>query len=78
MLAMNYTQFRKDLNANLDKVIDDCEPMVVTRKENKNVVIISEEAYHNMLENMHLVGNHANYNWLMESKTQLDRHASST
>lgn len=73
MLAMNYTQFRKQLKANLDKVVDDCEPIVVTRKENRNVVIISEEAYNNMLENMHLVGNHANYNWLMESKAQLEQ-----
>ena len=45
---------------------------MVTRKENKNVVIISEDAYNNMLENMHLLGNKANYDWLMESKVQLE------
>ena len=33
-------------------------------RDNKNVVMISEEAYHNMLENMHLMGNKANYAWL--------------
>ena len=77
MLAMNYAQFRKELKTNLDKIVDNCEPIVVTRKENRNVVIMSEEAYENMLENMHLLGNKANYDWLMDSKTQLDQHMAS-
>ena len=34
--------------------------------------MISEETYNNMLENMHLLGNEANYRWLMESKRQLE------
>ena len=34
--------------------------------------MISEETYNNMLENMHLLGNEANYSWLMESKRQLE------
>ncbi len=33
--------------------IDDLEAVVVIRRENKNVVMISEAAYNNMLENMH-------------------------
>lgn len=77
MLAMNYAQFRKELKTNLDKIVDNCEPIVVTRKENRNVVIMSEEAYENMLENMHLLGNKANYDWLMDSMTQLDQHMAS-
>lgn len=77
MLAVNYTQFRNEMKSNLDKVTDDFETVVVTRKENKNVVIISETAYNNMLENMHLLGNKANYDWLMESKAQLERSEAS-
>lgn len=57
----------------MDKVTDDYETMIVTRKNNKNVVMISEESYNNMLENLHLVGNKANYDWLMESKKQLEQ-----
>lgn len=73
MLALNYTQFRNEMKRHLDKVTDDFETVVVTRKKNKNVVIIAEEAYNNMLENMHLLGNKANYDWLMESKAQLEQ-----
>lgn len=55
----------------MDKVSDDFETLIVTRKKNKNIVMISEETYNNMMENMHLIGNEENYKWLMESKRQL-------
>ena len=72
MIAVNYTQFRNEMKSHMDLVTDDYETMIVTRKENKNVVIISEEAYNNLLENIHVMGNKANYDWLMESKKQLE------
>lgn len=72
MIAVNYTQFRNEMKSHLDLVTDDFEAVVVTRKENKNVVIISEETYNNLLENIHVMGNKANYDWLMESKKQLE------
>lgn len=78
MIAVNYTQFRNQMKKHMDLVTDDYEPIVVTRKENKNVVIISEDAYNNMLENMHVLGNKVNYDWLMKSKEQLENgHAKS-
>lgn len=72
MLAVNYTNLRDNMKACLDKVTDDYETMIVTRKNNKNVVIVSEDAYNNMLENMHVMGEKTNYDWLMESKRQLE------
>ena len=72
MIAVNYTQFRNEMKRHMDLVTEDYETMVVTRKENKNVVILSEETYNNLLENMHVMGNKSNYDWLMESKKQLD------
>ena len=72
MLAVNYTQFRNEMKSHMDLVTDDYETVIVTRKENKNVVILSEETYNNLLENMHVMGNKSNYDWLMESKKQLD------
>ena len=56
----------------MDQVTDDYETMIVTRKNNKNVVMMSEEAYNNLMENIHVMGNKANYDWLMESKEQLE------
>ncbi len=73
MLAINYTTLRKNMKRYLDKVTDDYETMIVTRKDNKNVVIISEESYNNLLENIYVTGNKVNYDWLMESKMQLEK-----
>lgn len=72
MLAVNYTNLRDNMKTYMDKVTDDYETMIVTRKNNKNVVMISEETYNNMMENIHVMGTKANYDWLMESKAQLE------
>lgn len=73
MLAVNYTNLRDNMKAYMDKVTDDFETMIVTRKDNKNVVMISEETYNNLMENAYLLGNKANFDWLMESKLQLEK-----
>ncbi len=72
MLAINYTNLRDNMKTYMDKVTDDYETMIVTRKNNKNIVMISEEAYNNLIENVYVMGNKANYDWLMESKKQLE------
>ena len=71
MIAVNYSQVRENLKTYMDKATNDFETIIVTRKE-KNVVIISEEAYNNLLENAYLLKDKANYDWLMESKKQLE------
>ena len=73
MLAVNYTNLRDNMKTYMDKVTDDYETMIVTRKDNKNVVMLSEESYNNLMENIYVMGNKANYDWLMESKAQLER-----
>lgn len=72
MLAVNYTNLRDNMKTYMDKVTDDYETVIVTRKDNKNVVMISEEAYNNLMENVHVMGNKVNYDWLIESKAQLE------
>lgn len=72
MLAVNYTNLRDNMKMYMDKVTDDYETMIVTRKDNKNVVMISEESYNNLMENIHVMGNKDNYDWLMKGKAQLE------
>ena len=72
MLAVNYSTLRDNMKSYMDRVTDDYETMVVTRKDNRNIVMMSEESYNNLMENLHVLGNRANYNWLMESKRQLE------
>lgn len=73
MIATNYSTLRENMKLLLDKVTDDYEIITVTRKDNKNVVIMSEEEYNNLLENMYIVADRANHDWIMQSKSQLDK-----
>lgn len=78
MLAVNYTNLRENMKSYMDRVTDDYETMIVTRKDNKNIVMLSEESYNNLMENVHVMGNKFNYDWLMESKVQLEKGNVST
>lgn len=49
MLAVNYSTIRSNLKDYCDKVTDSQETVIVTRKGEKNVVILSLEKY-NQLE----------------------------
>ena len=73
MIALNYSQFRENMKANLDLVTDDYETLIITRKDKKNAVIMSEEMYNNLMENIYIMSNKNNYYWLMESKRQLEK-----
>ena len=72
MLTVNYTNLRENMKSYMDKVTDDYETIIVTRKVNKNIVMLSEETYNNLMENIYVMGNKNNYDWLMESKAQLE------
>lgn len=72
MIAVNYTHLRENMKSYMDDVTDNYETVIVTRKDNKNVVMISEEIYNNLMENLHIMEDKANYDWLMESKKQLE------
>jgi antitoxin YefM len=72
MLAVNYTNLRENLKKYCDKVNDDYETIIVTRKNNKNVVMISQEEYNNLLENDFIMSNKAYYDRLIKSKEQVE------
>jgi len=74
MKAVNYSSMREQFKEYCDQVSDNCETIIVTRKNNRNVVIISEDSYNNMLENLSIVGNRANYERLLKAKTQIDQN----
>jgi len=50
MLAVNYSTIRNNLKGYCDKVTEDDETVIVTRKDEKNVVIISLEQYNEMMK----------------------------
>ena len=70
MLAVNYSTLREKMKTLFDMVTNDYEVLTVTRKNNANVVVLSEETYNNLLENAYICSDKANYEWLIESKKQ--------
>ena len=48
MLAVNYSTIRENLKSYCDKVSDQNETVIVTRKGEKNVVIISLDEWNSM------------------------------
>lgn len=73
MLATNFTNVRNNFKEYCDMVIDNAQPIIVTRKDDKNVVLISLDEYNNMQENMHIFGNQEYVERLLESKAQIEQ-----
>lgn len=48
MLAVNYSTIRENLKSYCDRVTDDKETVIVTRKGEKNVVIISLDEWNEL------------------------------
>lgn len=72
MTAVNYSTLRADMKHYMDAVSDNFDTVVVTRKgSDRNIVMISEETYNNLLENAYIRADNANYSWLLESRNQL-------
>ena len=50
MLAVNYSTIRNNLKTYCDKATDNGETVIVTRKGEKNVVILSLEKYNQIMK----------------------------
>lgn len=50
MVAVNYSTIRKNLKDYCDKATDENETVIVTRKDEKNVVLISLEQYNYVMK----------------------------
>ena len=73
MMAVNYSTYGADMKTYMDAASDDHENVVVSRKgEGRNVVIISEDTFNNLIENAYIRADYLNYSWLIESKKQLE------
>ena len=52
MLAVNYSNIRKNLKEYCDKATEEDETIIVTRKNEKNVVIMSLEQYNSIMRSI--------------------------
>lgn len=72
MVSTHYTDLRNNLRRYMDQVCDNYEPVTVTRGEGRNVVMLSEESYNNILENMYLMSDRDYYDSLLHAKEQIE------
>ncbi len=70
MIALNYSCLRNNMKSVFDQCNDDAETVIVTRKDNRNVVVMSEGTYNNLLENAYVRSSKANYDHLLHSIAQ--------
>ena len=67
MQAVNYSDARKKLKEYLDHVYENHDPLIITRKNNENVVVISLEDYNSLTETHYLLSTSANKQHLASS-----------
>jgi antitoxin YefM len=72
MEATTYTAVRQNLAKTMEKVCKDHSPVIVTRKKNDSVVIMSLEDYEALEETAYLLRSSKNTRRLIESIAQLE------
>ena len=72
MKALSYTTLRNTLAKTMERVCEDHEPIVITRKSEGAVVMLSLEDYQSLEETTYLLRSPKNVRRLLESISQLE------
>jgi antitoxin YefM len=72
MIATNFSNVRNNFNKVCDRVVQDSDIAIITRKNDENVVLMSQAQYDNLMENLHVRNSKVNYEWLKESIRQAE------
>lgn len=72
MDTISYTKARENLANTMEKVCDDHNPLIITRKSNRPVVMLSLEDYQAMEETTYLLRSPKNAKRLLESIVELE------
>ena len=72
MRAISYTAARANLAGTMKKVCDDHDPVIVTRKNNEPVIMMSLEDFESLKETAYLLQSPNNVKRLLESIEELE------
>ncbi len=72
MIATNFSNVRNHFKEVCDRVVQESDIAIITRKNDENVVLMSQAQYDNLMENLHIRESKANYQWLKESIQQAE------
>ncbi len=70
MLIVSFTEARNRLKSVLDGVANDADCVVITRRDAKDVVVMSMDYYNSLMETLHLLKSPANAAHLAQSIEQ--------
>ena len=73
MKAITYTAARENLASTINQVCEDHDPVIITRKRNQAVVMVSLEDYESLQETAYLLRSPKNATRLSEGISQLER-----
>lgn len=73
MKAITYTAARERLASTIDRVCNDRDPVIITRKRNQSVVMISLEDYEALEETAYLLRSPANAKRLISALENLEK-----
>ena len=72
MQAITYTAARENLASTMSRVCSDHNPVIITRKRDQAVIMMSLEDYESLQETAYLLRSPANANRLSEGIEQLE------
>lgn len=72
MLVCSYSDFRMHLKERLDEVRESRTPLLVTRQNGSNAVVLDQEEYEGLIETLHLLRSPKNAERLHRAIAQLD------
>ncbi|MBN2735663.1 MAG: type II toxin-antitoxin system prevent-host-death family antitoxin [Spirochaetales bacterium] len=67
MQAISYSDVRQNLKKYLDDVYNNHAPLIITRKNNENVIVISLDDYNSLVETHYLLSTEKNTERLLSS-----------
>jgi antitoxin YefM len=72
MEVLNYTDFRKNLKSVLDRAVDNQETVIISRSQDRDVVLLSLHEYNSWVETMHLLSTERNRTRLLNSIANIE------
>jgi len=72
MQAVLYSHARNNLREIINKVCDNVEAFIITTKEKKSVVLISQEEYNSMKETLYLLSSRKNREKLIDAIDEIE------
>ncbi|WP_048613724.1 type II toxin-antitoxin system Phd/YefM family antitoxin [Vibrio coralliirubri] len=72
MNIVSFTEARNSLKSVLDRVVDDSDVTVITRRDSEDAVVMSLDHFNSMQETLYLMSSPKNAERLAESIAQLE------